>query len=134
VRWESEQLNETYFSYLAYAFNPVSGESPTQLTLDGRLLAMAKELNYHGLKADFVDHKGPGKGQLMISLHRVPDMPYWHDAKGKGSIHRQYRSTLDAPLQVELFDEDGNLHRLRIDFKGRTVADNRNLLELNVGV
>jgi hypothetical protein len=134
VRWESEQLNETYFSYLAYAFNPIGGESPTQLTIDGRLLAMAEEVEYEGLKADFVDQKGPGKGQLMISLHRVPNMKYWHDAKGKGSIHRQYRKTLDEPLLVELFDEDGNLHRLRIDFKGRTVADHRNLLEFNVGV
>ncbi|MDO7912668.1 hypothetical protein Q6A49_19250 [Pseudomonas sp. 22-AL-CL-001] len=133
VRWESEQMNETYFSYLAYAFNPIGEEAPTELTIDGRLLAMAKELDYHGLKADFIEGKSPGKGQLMISLHRVPDMPYWHDKMAKGSLHKQYRSTLDAPLQIELFDEDGNLHRLRVDFKSRSVIDSRNSLDFNLG-
>lgn len=133
VRWESEQLYETYFSYLAYAFNPPGEDTPTGLTIDGRLLAMAVELGYTGLKADFVDHKVPGKGQLMISLHRVPDMPYWHDKMAKGQIHKQYRAALDAPLQIELFDEEGNLHRLRVDFEGRTILDSRNKLVLNIG-
>ncbi|MFR0672282.1 hypothetical protein ACLUUI_02860 [Enterobacterales bacterium AW_CKDN230030176-1A_HGKHYDSX7] len=133
VRWESEQINETYFSYLAYAFNPPGEDAPSGLTIDGRLLAMAHELNYHGLKTDFVDNKVPGKGQLLISLHRLPDMPYWHDKMAKGSIHKQYRSALDDPLQIELFDEDGNLHRLRVDFEGRSVTDNRNKLVLNIG-
>lgn len=133
VRWESEQVNETYFSYLAYAFNPPGEEAPTELTIDGRLLAMAEELKYEGLRKDFVDHKVPGKGQLLISLHRLPNMPYWHDKMAKGSLHKQYRSALDEPLQIELFDEDGNRHRLRVDFEGRSVMDNRNTLVLNVG-
>ncbi|WP_434771072.1 hypothetical protein [Pseudomonas entomophila] len=133
VRWESEQVNETYFSYLAYAFNPPGEEAPTELTIDGNLEAMAEELKYEGLRKDFVDHKVPGEGQLLISLHRLPDMPYWHDKMAKGSLHKQYRSALDEPLQIELFDEDGNRHRLRVDFEGRSVMDNRNTLVLNVG-
>lgn len=133
VRWESEQLKETYFSYLSYAFNSPSEPAPTQLTIDGRLLAMAGELEYEGLKTDFVDNKVPGKGQLMICLHRVPDMPYWHDKMAKGSLQKMYRAGLDKGLEAQLYDEEGNLHELRIDFLGRTVLDSRNYLVLNTG-
>lgn len=133
VRWESEQVKETYFSYLSYAFNSPSEPAPTQLTIDGRLLAMAEELKYEGLKADFVDNRVPGKGELMICLHRVPDMPYWHDKMAKGSVQKMYRAGLDQGLEAQLYDEEGNLHELRFDFLGRTVLDSRNLLVLNIG-
>lgn len=133
VRWESEQVKETYFSYLSYAFNPPGKPAPTQLTIDGRLLAMAEELGYEGLKADFVENHVPGKGELMISLHRVPDMPYWHDKMAKGSVQKLYRAGLDQGLVARLYDEEGNIHELRIDFLERTVLDSRNLLQLNIG-
>jgi hypothetical protein len=133
VRWESEQVKETYFSYLSYAFNSPSGPAPQQLTIDGHLLAMADELKYKGLKTDFVDNKVPGKGQLMICLHRVPDMPYWHDKMAEGSLQKMYRAELDKGLEAQLYDEEGNLHELRIDFLGRTVLDSRNQLVLNIG-
>lgn len=133
IRWESEQVKETYFSYLSYAFNSPGEAAPTELTIDGRLLAMADELKYEGLKSDFVDNKVPGKGQLMICLHRVPDMPYWHDKMAKGSVQKMYRAELDKGLEAQLYDEEGNLHELRVDFLGRTVLDSRNLLVLNIG-
>ncbi|MFV3292586.1 hypothetical protein ACNFBR_28155 [Pseudomonas sp. NY11955] len=133
VRWESEQVKETYFSYLSYAFNPPGEPVPTQLTIDGCLLAMAEELKYEGLKADFIDNRVPGKGELMICLHRVPDMPYWHDKMAKGSVQKMYRAVLDRGLEAQLYDQEGNLHRLRVNFPGRTVLDSRNALVLNIG-
>lgn len=133
VRWESEQVKETYFSYLSYAFNSPDEPAPTQLTIDGTLLAMAEELNYEGLKADFIEGRVPGKGELMICLHRVPDMPYWHDKKAEGSNHKMYRATLDKPIEAQLFDEEGNFHELRIDFLPRAGLDSRNQLVLNIG-
>lgn len=133
VRWESEQVKETYFSYLSYAFHPLRGPAPTQLTIDGRLEAMAEELKYEGLRTDFVDNQVPNRGVLMVCLHRVPDMPYWHDKMADGSIQRMYRSALDKPLLAQLFDEEGNLHEVLIDFLSRTLLDNRNLLAINIG-
>jgi hypothetical protein len=60
-------------------------------------------------------------------------MPYWHDKMAEGSLQKMYRAELDKGLEAQLYDEEGNLHELRIDFLGRTVLDSRNQLVLNIG-
>ncbi|HDS1735571.1 hypothetical protein [Pseudomonas sp. BP8] len=134
VRWESEQFEETFFSYLGVAFNPVSGEeavAPSRLALDGYLLALAKEQKFT-LKEDFISGQAPDPGDLLISLHRVDNMPYWHDSMAKGDDTKAYRNHLDAPLKFELRDINGNLHRVQISFLPPSVDDNRNTLQLAV--
>lgn len=144
VRWESEQLDETFFSYLGVAFYPMpyaEPEPPEELSLDGRLIAMAKEQQSddennpvppYSLRKDFIVGEEPGIGELLISLHRVDDKKYWHDSMAEGDETRFYRQYLDQPLRCELRDTFGNLHRVQIGFPPASVVDSRNTLQLTL--
>lgn len=141
VRWESEQLDETFFSYLGVAFYPMphaEPEPPEELSLDGRLVAMANDKGNDEdnpvppfpLKKDFIPGEAPGPGELMISLHRVDYKTYWHDSLAGEDETRFYRKHLDEPIRCELRDTFGNLHRVQIGFLPVSQVDSRNTLQL----
>lgn len=136
VRWESEQVDEVFFSYLACAFKPMRApglaEEPAKLMEEAMLTAMAKELKYTGIKKDLIQGKEPGAGDVLFVLHRLDNMPYWHDARAGSDETKKFRETLDEPLILVLYDERGTLHRLRIGFPEPSVDDSRNTLRLAV--
>lgn len=135
VRWESEQLDETFFSYLGIAFNPMPYEGsvpPTEVSLDQWLLQLFKKQAYKTFKKEFEKNKQPAPGELMVSLNRTDDMPYWHDSMATGEEDELFREHLEDAIFLVLRDEDGNEHRLSIDFPPATTADSRNVLKLSV--
>lgn len=137
VRWESEQLDETFGSYLAYAFNPYEGDdssAPQGLTIDPWLQVMAAETNvdFKDLRTEFVAGKGPGPGDLLVSLHRVDNLNYWHDKMGAGEALSDYRAHLDEGLKFRLRDLYGNLHQVAIDFLPPTVGGHRDIVTLSL--
>jgi len=133
MQWESELLDETYFSYTGYAFNPTNFEnsdspSPEGLTFDpylwGMMRGFQKKLN------TAFSGKGPAQGELIISMHRADDIPYWYDGQANGDKRRLYRQQLDPGIDIILLDEDGNRHALTIAFDSRSGEDSRNRLIL----
>ncbi|MFJ4110458.1 hypothetical protein [Pseudomonas sp. NPDC089758] len=137
VRWESEQLDESFASYLAYAFNPYEGEDPSSppgLIIDPWLRALFAEekIGFEDLEEDLVPGKGPAPGDLMVSLHRMDDLVYWHDKMGNGEAYRNYREHLEGGLKFRLRDLYGNLHPIVIDYPGPTVTGHRNTVELRL--
>jgi len=130
IRWESEHLAETYFSYTGMAFYPNYDDTPppAEMNFDVNLLLMAKtqaaELD------ERLDARKPvERGELVIGVYRVSDFKFWHD--GMGGADERYRERLDLPVDFELVDQEGNPHKLRISFptsgKG---ARNKPLLSL----
>lgn len=113
-------------------------EPPEELSLDGRLVAMANDKGNDEdnpvppfpLKKDFIPGEAPGPGELMISLHRVDYKTYWHDSLAGEDETRFYRKHLDEPIRCELRDTFGNLHRVQIGFLPVSQVDSRNTLQL----
>ena len=70
----------------------------------------------------------PANGELIISLHRVPDMPFWHDGKAGGDEKKMFRKLLDRPLILVLLDQEGNRHRVQVKFPSASESDSRNAL------
>ncbi|UTL82542.1 hypothetical protein [Pseudomonas putida] len=136
VRWESEQLNEIFGSYLAYAFKPYEGQDPTplQLRIDPWLKALAKEekVDFQDLQSDLIPGYEPAPGDLLVSLHRVDDLTYWYDKMGDGDVLRNYRAQLNGDLKFRLRDLYGNLHQVSIGFPDPTVAGHRNIVTLRL--
>jgi len=136
VRWESEQVDEVFFSYLSCGFKelPVPGQSekPAELKEEAMLTAMANALKYTGIKTGLIPGKEPGPGELLIMLHRLDSMPFWNDAQAGEDETKKFREVLDKPLMLVLYDQRGTRHRLRIGFPEPTVEDSRNSLVLSV--
>jgi hypothetical protein len=132
VRWESEQVDEVFFSYLSYAFRelpePGQPEKVAELKDDSYLTQMAKELSYLKIEKNLIAGKEPGPGELLIMLHRLSDMPFWSDDM-TDEESKKYRKMLDKPLMFVLYDQDGTRHRLRIGFPEPSIEDSRNTLE-----
>ncbi|MFT0521580.1 hypothetical protein [Pseudomonas faucium] len=130
VRWESEQVDETFFSYLLCGFNglPAPGEPAPgpELKDDAMLTAMSGELSYDKIQREFVSTKEPGPGEVLFALHRIDDMPYWYDGKAGEDESRHYRASLDQPLMLVLYDQQGTRHRLQVGFPPPSVVDSRN--------
>ncbi|MCO1620143.1 hypothetical protein [Pseudomonas putida] len=136
VRWESEQAEEVYFSYMCCAFkeSKVPGQpvKPAEIKPDAMLTAMAKELEYENIRLDLIPGEEPGFGQLFIVLHRVDNMPFWSDVLAEGDQTKMFREALDKPMMLILRDERGTRHRLRIGFPPASVQDARNQVVLSI--
>ncbi|WP_260963329.1 hypothetical protein [Pseudomonas citri] len=134
VQWESELIDEVFFSYTGYAFNPANFEnadspSPAGLSFDPYLWGLMR--NYKkSLKTSF-DGGGPAQGELIVSLHRTDDIKYWYDGLASGDKRKLYRQHLDPAIHLLLLDEDGNRHSLAIGFDSPSNEDSRNKLVLS---
>ncbi|WP_152604622.1 hypothetical protein, partial [Pseudomonas sp. H2] len=137
VRWESEQLAETFCSYVGYAFRPVlppgSPGVPLGVSYESalELLMLERAVNYHG-KLDYNLKPGEdlAQGTLLLTLDRVWDMPYWYDGMAPGG---DYRSSLEGVMRFTLIDHQGNRHQLNVNFLPEGQPDSRNQLELRMG-
>ncbi|MCX2891036.1 hypothetical protein OO258_22645 [Pseudomonas sp. DCB_BI] len=136
VRWESEQGDEVFFSYMCCAFreSPVPGQpdKPAELKEDAMLTAMAAQLKYTGIEKALIEGEEPGFGQLFIVLHRVDNMPFWSDVHANGDQTKMFRAALDKPMMLILRDTRGNRHRLRIGFPPASIQDGRNQVVLSI--
>lgn len=137
IQWESEFLEETFFSYTGYAFYPARSfgnipKPPSGLSFDVYFRAMVTELApLETIDTELVDIKRPSPGELIVSLHRVANMPYWYDGKAGSNPKKQFRKMLDPGVYFVLLDEEGNRHRLLIGFDAPTNEDSRNQLIFN---
>ncbi|WP_030131405.1 hypothetical protein [Pseudomonas sp. QTF5] len=133
IQWESDQVDETYCSYTGCAFNPANytnSDSPVakNISFDPYLWALMRDVYPTELDTSFRGGNPPGPGQLMVSLHRVHDMPYWYDKMAEGDEHKLYRARLDPAMIFVMLDEEGNRHKLRIGFDAPTLDESRNRL------
>ena len=132
MQWESELLDETFFSYTGYSFNPanyLNSDSPVPegLSFDPYFRALIKEVG-KVLKSSFEGGSKPSPGELIVSLHRTDDMKFWYDGMAGGDVHRLYRKLLDPGVIFVLLDVDGNRHRLQVSFAASSTTDSRNRL------
>ncbi|WHS58960.1 hypothetical protein [Pseudomonas sp. G2-4] len=134
LQYESEQLDETFASFTGYGFYPQpfgrEDNPPTGLVFDAYFRAMCHTLNYKQPSTDFVEQYRPGRGELLVSLHRVPDMPYWHDSMAEDPL-MHYRERLDGAVRCLMRDEEGNTHRFDVSFDVPSRVDSRNRLLIN---
>jgi len=134
IQWESELLEETFFSYTGCAFNPANFESgdslrPSELSFDPFLWGLMREKD-KVLETAFVPDKEPASGEFVLSLHRAHDMPYWYDNLANGDKTKLFRKHLDPGLKFTLLDIDGNRHSLQASFDIVSNEDSRNRLVL----
>ena len=134
IQWESEFLEEKFFSYTGYAFYPKpyrgSDRRPGGLSFDVFYRSLVQRVSATPVDEQFPSDIGPAPGELIFSLHRVADMPYWYDGMAGGDPLREYRARLDRPVVFVLLDEEGNRHRLQVAFLPSTLPDSRNQLRL----
>ncbi|SFW84181.1 hypothetical protein [Pseudomonas sp. NFACC04-2] len=119
IRWESEQLAETMFSWTGYIFkDPLKDESIDWVRFDSDLKDVVKNetLEVEVNKSKFE------QGTLVITLHRSDRIPYIR--KGNAS-----REKLSRDLAVILMDRRGNPHKRRIAFLPPSIVGDRNTLE-----
>lgn len=136
IRWESEQLAETFCSYTGLAFKPVPHQDAAQVAValeyDAalELLTLEPAIDYHA-KLDYALKPGEGvaEGSLLFSLERVWNMPYWFDGMSPGG---DYRGQLQRPMRFTLMDQYGNRHRLSLTFRPAGEPDSRNGLVLRL--
>lgn len=136
IQWESEQIDETSFSYTGYGFYPTrfanSDAPPAQLSFDPYFKAFVKQVDASPIRSAFEPGMGPAPGELIVSLHRDSNTPFWDDDMAGGNKNKLYRALLDPPVTYVLLDAEGNRHRLQIGFAPPTLPDSRNTLLLNV--
>jgi hypothetical protein len=119
IQWESELLDETFFSCTGYAFSPkhrLQPVAPTQLSFDPYLGAMMTEVSHAAPNGSF-HSQPPTPGELVVSLHRDWDVTYWYDGQAGGNKAKLFRQVLDGPVTYTLLDENGNRHNLQIGFR-----------------
>jgi len=138
IRWESEQMDETFFSFTGYAFHPFladfSGidQRPTRLSFDPYLRSLVRAVAGPAPREVLEPGREPSPGELIVSLERSADMPYWYDGMAEHKPHRMFRALLDGPVTFVLLDMEGNRHRLRVAFQPSTLVDARNYLTLSI--
>lgn len=134
LQYESEQLEETFASFTGYGFYPQpagrTDAPPVSLVFDAYLTALWEALSYNEPSSSFEELYKPGPGELIVSMHRVADLPYWHDSMAP-ELLIGFRERLDGPVRFELRDEEGNLHRFDVGFEVSTREDSRNQLIVN---
>ena len=119
IRWESEQLAETMFSWTGYIF-----QDSNEPAVDGKVQfdqALTRIVRrYESLDID-IDKLNFAKGTLVITLHRSDRVVY----QSTGNVDRDklYRN-----MAVELIDKHGNKHRRQIGFLAPGVVGSRNRL------
>ena len=118
IRWESEQLAETMFSWTGYIFKDPQKQVPLgKVEFDNALKDVVKN---QSLDIE-VDQGEIEEGELVISLHRSDQIRY---------IRRgdQSRDKLSRDLAVKLFDKRGTAHIRRISFLPSSTVGDRNRL------
>ncbi|MCO7514906.1 hypothetical protein NJF44_08320 [Pseudomonas guariconensis] len=127
IRWESEQLAESFASYTGFAFKPKrhpdARPASTGIQYQAQLQLLALESPEAVLDYNFKGHETVSEGTLLLSLDRVPDWPFWYDRGVK-----TYRQVLDRPMTFTLLDNYGSPHRLKVSFELSGSQDHRNIL------
>ncbi|WP_413792189.1 MULTISPECIES: hypothetical protein [unclassified Pseudomonas] len=119
IRWESEQLAETMFSWTGYIFkDPLKDERVEKVKFDNVLKDVVKS---ESLDID-VNQSKFEQGTLVITLHRSDRIPYIP----RGNMSRD---KLSRDLAVLLIDRRGNPHWRRIAFLPPSIVGDRNYLE-----
>jgi hypothetical protein len=119
ILWESEQLNETMFSWTGYIFDDLSNGYDAQ-TIEFDAAAKRLLLNVESTDIPVRDNFFE-QGKLVISLHRSDSVPYIR----AGSADRD---KLSKGLVVLLIDKMGNAHKRRINFLAPDRVGRRNRL------
>lgn len=120
IRWESEQLAETMFSWTGYIFQDSNALDVGEYV--GYDIAIPSVLSGRETYIKRVDKSVFEKGLLVISLHRS-DRVYYIRPGDKN------RDKLSRSLAVKLIDRNGNAHFRRISFPPASNPGNRNKLE-----
>ncbi|MFJ4354107.1 hypothetical protein ACIPZ5_24860 [Pseudomonas sp. NPDC089428] len=129
VKWESEQLDETFATFTGSAFKPRlpddTVEIPPGINYQAELQLLAAEptVNFKGLDYDFKGQEDVTSGAVLFSLERTSNLIYWDDYGGT-----EYRKVLQDSVLFTVTDNYGNQHDLRLLFTG--TIDPRNYLEL----
>jgi len=125
LRWESEQIEESFATYTGIAFKPRRpAEAPAvregvQYQAELQLLTQEPGIQV-ALDPAFKGQEGPSEGSMLVTLDRLSNFPYWSPPR--------YRDVLDGSMKFTVTDNYGTAHRLRILFTGG--ANGRNYLEL----
>lgn len=117
IRWESEQLAETMFSWTGFIFQEPGKPNVSKIEFDQdvKKVVTGENLNIE-INSSFFAH-----GTLVISLHRSDRVPYIRESVAK--------TNLSQDLVVVLVDKRGNAHRRRISFLPQYTIGSRNRLE-----
>lgn len=131
LKWESEQLDETFASYTGVAFKPRRPEEATDL-LPGvnyqaelQLLTREPEVNFTSLDYGFKGQEEVTSGAILVTLDRTSSLTFWGDWR-----ETNYRQVLKDAIKFTITDNYGNKHKLRLLFSGE--QDARNYLELKL--
>ncbi|QJQ09302.1 hypothetical protein A3L25_007660 [Pseudomonas putida] len=137
VRWSWEPgssstpiKDDDFVSYTGFSFRSIDGGINDRLLFDGRLYRMAKQRGYP--LPPLVEGKGPGAGELMITLNRDTGF-----VRESGMEDPAYRQVLEKNLTFTLLDMEGNVHPLTFAF-GVTAEEesrgisHRDLLKLSI--
>ncbi|MBH3453498.1 hypothetical protein I5Q41_02165 [Pseudomonas monteilii] len=127
IKWESEQLAESFATYTGIAFKPRRPEEaplmPEGVQYQAELQLLSQEPGIQvALDPKFKGQDRPSEGAMLITLDRVSNFNYWSPVK--------YRNKLDGAMNFTVTDNYGTKHKLKILFGGGT--DGRNYLELGL--
>lgn len=132
IQWESELLDETYFSKTTFALYPkhrLDPPSPTEMSFDPYLGALMHEVGHSPPDTDFHSYP-PSPGELTVGLQRLDDVTYWYDGQAHDNKAKLFRKRLDKPVLFNMLDENGTRHRVQIGFSDPSLEGSRNHLNL----
>lgn len=132
IQWESELLDETYFSNTTFALYPkhrLDPPSPTEMSFDPYLGALMHEVGHAPPDTDFHSYP-PSPGELTVGLQRLDDVTYWYDGQAHDNKAKLFRKRLDKPVLFTMLDENGTRHRVQIGFKDPSLEGSRDQLNL----
>lgn len=119
IRWESEQLNETMFSWTGYIFSPYEKRPEERVQFDEDLKNVVKSAESLDVPVHESNYEA---GTLVISLHRSDRVPYVR-------ANNPSRAKLSRDLAVVMIDVNGNPHKRRISFLPVSNEGDRNKLQ-----
>lgn len=131
VKWESEQIEETFGSYTGIAFKPRRPDEETDVPsgvnyqAELQLLVNEPEVKITGLEYGFHGQEEPTAGAILVTLDRSSGLTFWDDYRDTS-----YRKVLTNPIKFTVTDNYGNKHKLRLLFSGE--LNPRNYLELKL--
>lgn len=132
IQWESELLDELYYSQTTYAFSPkhrLQVAPPTEMSFDPYLAALMHEIQHAPPNVELHSNP-PSPGELLVGLQRLDDVTYWYDGQAHDNKAKMFRKMLDKPVRYTLLDENGNRHYVQIGFQDPSLNGSRNLLNL----
>lgn len=129
LKWESEQVDETFASYIGVAFKPRRPEEASELVpgvnyqAELQLLCEEPAVNFKNLDYGFKGQDEVTTGAILVTLDRTSTLTFWNDYGDT-----QYRQVLQDAIKFTITDNYGNKHKLRLLFSGE--QDARNYIEL----